>query len=94
MAYSCLFGFRRFGCFCVSYFAFLFGVGFVSVCLLCVVLWDVVVPASVFFSFFCLFCFFFCFFFFFVRSCFLFCFFFWFFFVFLFFVSLKGLRVR
>ena len=39
-------------------FAFLFGVGFVSVCLLCVVLWlDVVVPVSVFFVLFV--CFFF-----------------------------------
>ena len=37
MASSCLFGFGRFGCFCVSCFAFLFGVGFVSVCLLCFV---------------------------------------------------------
>ena len=48
-------------------FAFLFGVGFVSVCLLCVVLWlDAVVPGSVFFVFVCLFvcffCLFFCFF--------------------------------
>ena len=33
-------------------FDFLFGVGFVSVCLLCVVLWlDIVVPVSVFFLF-------------------------------------------
>ena len=35
-------------------FAFLFGVGFVSVCLLCFVLWlDVVVSVSVFFFFVC-----------------------------------------
>ena len=64
VAYSCLFGFGRFGCFCVSCFAFLFGVDFVSVCLLCVVLWlDVVVPVSVFLFvlFVCLFvCLFFC----------------------------------
>ena len=55
MASSCLFGFGRFGCFCVS-FAFLLVVGFVSVCLLCFVLWfDVVVSVSVFVFFFVLF---------------------------------------
>ena len=52
VASSCLFVFGRFGCFCVSCFWFSFGVGFVSVCLLCFVLWlDDVVSASVFFFF-------------------------------------------
>ena len=38
VASSCLFGFGRFGCFVFLVFAFLSGVGFVSVCLLCFVL--------------------------------------------------------
>ena len=49
VASSCLFVFGMFGCFWVLVFGFLFGVGFVSVCLLCFVLWlDAVVSVSVF----------------------------------------------
>ena len=56
VASSCLFGFGRLGVFVFLVFAFLFGVGYVSVCLICFVLWlDVVV--SVFVLFFLFFCF-------------------------------------
>ena len=64
-------------------FGFLLGVGFVSVCLLCFVLWlDVVVSVSVFCVFLCFLCFFVFLCFFSLCFCFVFCF------------CLEGLRVR